>query len=255
MNEAVSVSKDDILRGLEELGVQCGDTLLVHSSMKSFGYVEGGPETVIAALREAVGLRGCIVVPTLTLGTGEAPVTFDVRNSPSTSGLLTNVFRQMPEARRSLHPTSSAAAIGWAADEITRHHGATPCGLTSPYGQVYLRGGSCVFLGAKFTSNTMAHVAEEIADLPYLRIAEFRDALLTDEQGVEHQIAFKRYNCYQSGVKRDLAAFEALYRAAGAVKDTQIGQSPCRLIKARDVIDITVDALTNHLDQFVSYQL
>ena len=253
MSHPPAVTEADIARGLRELGLQSGDTVLVHSSMKSFGHVEGGPEAVIGALRETVGARGCVVVPTLTLGSNECPVVFDVRSSPSASGLITNVLRAMPEARRSHHPTSSAAAIGWAAKEITSHHDDTPCGLTSPYGQVYLRGGYCLFMGAPWTSNTMFHVAEEIASAPYLRMAEFRDAILVDEEGVQHTVSFRRYNCYQSGVRRDLAGMGARYEAQGVVRQTQIGSSACRLVAAREVIDLTVGLLRTKPEELVSY--
>ena len=41
---------EQLLEGFRGLGVQEGDTLLVHSSYKSFGDVDGGPQTVIRAL-------------------------------------------------------------------------------------------------------------------------------------------------------------------------------------------------------------
>ncbi len=248
------VSQADILSGLRDLGLGEGDTVLTHSSLKSFGNVEGGADAVIDALVECVGPRGCVVVPTLTLGSSESPVRFDVANSPSTSGLVTETLRKRPEARRSLHPTSSAAAIGWAADELTRHHLDTPCGLVSPYGQVYLRGGWCLFMGATWGSNTMFHVAEEIAGLEYLRYATFPDARLIDETGVERVVTFRRYNCYQTGVKRDLVAMGPRFEAAGAARRGRIGPSECMLIRARDVIDISLKALADELDSIVTYE-
>lgn len=248
-----TVTTADLLQGLRALGLESGDALLVHTSMKSFGHVEGGPEAVIDALLEAVGPRGCVVVPTLTLGRSEAPVVFDVRHTPGHTGLLTETLRQRPGACRSLHPTESAAALGFAAEEITRHPGETPCGLTSPFGQVYLRGGKSLFLGAPWTTNTMFHVAEEIVMPAYLRMAEFRDATVIDAEGVARRVAFKRYNCYQSGVKRDLAALEKHFVAAGVVRETRIGAATCRVIRARDNVDICVDILTNHLEEILSY--
>jgi len=38
----VSVTKDDIIRGLRQLGLRQGDVVHVHSSLSSFGQVEGG---------------------------------------------------------------------------------------------------------------------------------------------------------------------------------------------------------------------
>lgn len=60
------VTKEDICRALSELKIEAGDTVLVHSSLKSMGYVEGGAETVIEALLMSVGDSGTIVMPTFT---------------------------------------------------------------------------------------------------------------------------------------------------------------------------------------------
>lgn len=248
------VQIDDILSGLEALGLSTGDTVLVHSSLSSFGLVEGGADTVIEALLRIVGSHGCVVMPTLTLGASESPVVFDVRESPSTSGRITEVFRKRPDAHRSTHPTSSAAAVGYASKEITGWHGKTPCSLTSPYGQVYLRGGHCLFLGATFGSNTMFHVAEELVKPAYLRMAAFSDAIVVDELGRESTVEFSRYNCYQTGLKRDLNALEPIFEKAGAVRHTIIGSSSCMMIRARDVIGIASDLLRRDAESIVSYE-
>jgi len=44
------LTKEDLVRSFRELGLKAGDVLLVHSSYKSFGGVEGGPQTVVDAL-------------------------------------------------------------------------------------------------------------------------------------------------------------------------------------------------------------
>ncbi|MBA7555354.1 hypothetical protein ES705_48015 [subsurface metagenome] len=45
----------ELVNGVKELGLEKGDVVLVHSSFKSFGGVEGGPQTVIDALLEVLG--------------------------------------------------------------------------------------------------------------------------------------------------------------------------------------------------------
>ena len=248
------MTQADLVSGLHELGLAAGDTVLVHSSMKSFGYVEGGPEAVIEALLEVLGPRGCLVMSTLTIGVKESPVVFDVRETPSVAGLVTEVFRKRPNAFRSHHPVSSAAAEGWGAQVLARFHTETPCGLISPVGQVYLRGGWCLFMGAPWASNTMFHVAEELVMPAYLNMAEFRNARLIDEEGHEHTVSFKRYNCYQGGVLRDLEDMGPRYEAAGAVRHVPIGDSDCRMIRATDVVDITVELVRDHPEQIFTYQ-
>ena len=57
-----SVSQSEIVEGLKAGGLVAGCPVLVHSSLSSFGHVEGGADAVIDALLEAVG--GTVLVPT-----------------------------------------------------------------------------------------------------------------------------------------------------------------------------------------------
>ena len=62
--EKAHVTKEDIKKGLKRLGLKRGDIVGVHSSLSSFGYVEGGADAVIDALLETVGEEGTIMMPT-----------------------------------------------------------------------------------------------------------------------------------------------------------------------------------------------
>jgi aminoglycoside 3-N-acetyltransferase len=107
-------------RDLEALGVRRGGVLLVHSSLSSLGFVAGGAHTVIGALRMALGPEGTLVVPTHTWDRpGRGDFAFDVRSTPSCVGVISETFRAMPEAIRSLHPTHSVAAVGPMARDLT----------------------------------------------------------------------------------------------------------------------------------------
>ena len=61
------VSKENIKDGLIELGIKPGMILEVHSSLSSFGHVDGGAMTVIDALKEVVTEEGSIFMPALRL--------------------------------------------------------------------------------------------------------------------------------------------------------------------------------------------
>ena len=58
------IGKAAILAALKNVGVEAGDTLLVHSSLSACGHVVGGAQTIIEALIEAVGPNGNFFVPT-----------------------------------------------------------------------------------------------------------------------------------------------------------------------------------------------
>ena len=80
------VTGDDIVRGVRQLGVKDGDLLQVHSSLSSFGYVEGGADAVVGALLEAVGSGGTVMVPTFNHGGADI---YDPATTPSHNGAIT----------------------------------------------------------------------------------------------------------------------------------------------------------------------
>ena len=63
-----TVTRSDIAKGLRHLGIEAGAGLIVHSSLKSFGRVEGGARTVIEALTDVVTPDGTIVIPSFNHG-------------------------------------------------------------------------------------------------------------------------------------------------------------------------------------------
>ena len=63
----IKMKKREIVQMLKRIGIFEGMELEVHSSLSSFGYVDGGAETVIAALMECVGKNGSIFMPSLRL--------------------------------------------------------------------------------------------------------------------------------------------------------------------------------------------
>ena len=58
------VIKEDIVKELKQIGLKRGDAVMVHTSLKSMGYICGGAQTVIEALLEVVGEDGTIMMPT-----------------------------------------------------------------------------------------------------------------------------------------------------------------------------------------------
>ncbi len=125
-----TVHKEDLLKGFASLGIRRGDALLFHSSLKSFGYVQGGANTVIDGAIEAVGESGTVIVPTFVQKVNGESATYrtrreawDIRTSPSDVGHITEVFRRRPEAVRSDHCCDSLAAIGADAGDAMGGHG------------------------------------------------------------------------------------------------------------------------------------
>jgi len=235
VTDTAVVAEGDIVVGLARLGLAAGDVVLVHSSLRSFGYVRGGADAVIDALLHCVGATGTVIVPTLSFRSYDpAQPRFDARATPSETGRITEVFRQRPAAVRSIHPVSSAAAIGQAAGYLTGAHWDTPCGPTSPYGRLAELDGSCLFLGAGFNSNSVFHVAEEAVAPGYLGYHVLRDVHIVDQWGEQDVRTFRRYDCSDRGVRRYLGKMEPIFRREGLLRETSIGACRTVLLRARD---------------------
>ena len=238
-------TKKDIVDALRSLGLSAGSTVLVHSSLSSMGWVDGGAETVIDALLEAVAPSGTVIVPTLT-GTSqdsaEHPPVFDPRTSPCWTGTIPETFRRRPAARRSRHPTHSVACIGPAADRLIGGHeySATPCAADSPYGRLAEEGGSILLLGVTHDSNTCLHMVEEIARVPYHMQSRPAVARVAREDGSWEEIEVRPHLWRW---ERDFPKVEPHLRAANAQRDGRVGQAFSRLIDARAMRDLLLPLL------------
>ena len=95
----------NILTGhLKALGLGSGDWVAVHSSMKSIGWVQGGPLEVIEALVQTVGADGVVMMPLFVIPDEQL---IDLAVKPTYLGLLPETFRKYPGVVRSMHPTHS----------------------------------------------------------------------------------------------------------------------------------------------------
>ena len=63
-NALLPRTRQSLANDLRVLGVEAGMTLIMHSSLKSLGWVCGGPVAVLQALMDVVTPSGTIVVPT-----------------------------------------------------------------------------------------------------------------------------------------------------------------------------------------------
>jgi aminoglycoside 3-N-acetyltransferase len=143
----------EILRN--DLRLEAGDLVYIHSGMD--GLSLGFPfYRILFLIQEVIGPSGTVVFPAYPnhrissyewLQRGNV---FDVRRTPSYTGILTEFARRQRNAVRSLHPTKSVCAIGPAAKELTSTHHLSPYPYDtgSPYYKLIEGRGKIVGLGA-----------------------------------------------------------------------------------------------------------
>jgi aminoglycoside N3'-acetyltransferase len=151
---------------LESLDVPRGGVLYVQSSTDWLAKAGFGASEVLAGLRDWVTASGTLVMPSYPCRTTHAEYlasvpTFDVRRTPAAIGLIPEVFRRSPTARRSLDPDFSVVAEGPYADAITSQPlEEDPFGRLSVYEKMIALSASLLGLGVSLNTNSFIHVID-----------------------------------------------------------------------------------------------
>lgn len=244
------VTRARISAGLAALGVQAGDRLLVHASLSAFGFVAGGAQAVVEALKASVGATGLLVMPAFTTHLSDPvnwqapPVpanwwmairsetpAFDPAISPSRRiGAISELMRTSPGTVRGPHPHLSFVAWGLGADGVVAPHPVdTSLGDGSPLQRLYDIDAKVLFLGTRYATCTAFHLGEHRAG-----VVRFRpEGAPMKIDGARSWVAFE-------GPDYDTDPFDAMgasFEALGGVTDVQIGAAECRLFPLRAAAD------------------
>jgi len=249
------VTAASLASDLARLPLPDAPVVLVHSSMKALGFVEGGPETVIAALVKVIveDRGGTLLLPTFTIDgsmarTLESGRVFDVRATPSNLGSLPEAFRRRPEAVRSVHPTHSFAAVGPRAAWLTdgHHLAETSFGTGTPMAKLREADGFLLGLGTNLGSVTFYHCLEddELIPAPFNIPDRLFPVECIDADGAVHRRTYPAHNAAIGEHRIDRphrADLRELYarwfeRRAG-LGWHRVGAASCWLVRARGMYD------------------
>ena len=227
------VTIKDIIAGLEKSGIEQNDRLMVHCSLSSFGWVDGGEQTLITALQRAVGIGGVVMMPTFTYG--QEP--FDRSCTPSRTGIISEAFRLSPDVIRSEHPGFSVAIWGRkAADLAAGHRTEAGVGRDTPLHRLIEHNGKILLMGVDQLANSTFHLAQDLAQVPYL--GRFRMTEIVEPGGKRIPFQIRRAGCSLGFNKAqqtiDLKGIE--YRM-------MIGDSIVRIMPGKTLLNLGVELL------------
>lgn len=258
---------------LTRLGVQLGDTLMVHASLRAVGPVEGSALGVIDALDRAVGPQGSLM---MTLGAddpwswvNERPerereaaladaTPFDSPTTPADPdvGILAEVFRAAPGTRVNDHPEGRFGARGARAHELVDDPPWDDYyGPGSPLERFVAAGGKVLRLGADLDTVTLLHWAEYLADVPNKRRVVRHRRVRTADGGTE----VRTISCLDDsdGIAEqpsDEDYFATITRLAiadgaeqGWVHVDRIGGAPSELLDAARLVAFGIGWMNRHL--------
>lgn len=244
-------TKQDLLNAIKEMGLQSTDTVLIHSSMKSIGTVEGGADTVLDVFMEYLS-DGLLILPTHTWANmSETHHVYDPDQEPSCVGLLTNLFRKREGVHRSLHPTHSLAAFGKDSIEFLKGEDdiTTPCSPTGCYNRLRERNAKILLLGVNHSRNTYLHCVEEILQVPErLTISPVQFQIVMPDGSHKTSNMYRHYNAHTAHISQSYTKLEQAFYDKQAAKRVQFGDATCILCDANQLFQVTKQVLSHQIN-------
>lgn len=275
MNSKIgNYNKQQLKDQLESMGLKGDETILIHSSMKSIGEVDGGADTVLDAWMEYFK-DGLLLLPTHTWKTVNAdnPV-YNPQTTPSCVGLLTNMFMKRDGVIRSLHPTHSMAGYGKSAAEYLagEEYNNTPCTPGGCYDRLRDAGGKVLLVGVGHERNTYIHSVEEVLNvpnrlsdmpmelviellkedkdnknkkLPHYNRADGWKKCIDSNGGYDNNNKLcrkvyvrKHYNAQQPHISEDFVKLNQIFLDSGVVKKVKFGDADSLLCDAKGMFNV-----------------
>lgn len=275
MNSKIgNYNKQQLKDQLESMGLKGDETILIHSSMKSIGEVDGGADTVLDAWMEYFK-DGLLLLPTHTWKTVNAdnPV-YNPQTTPSCVGLLTNMFMKRDGVIRSLHLTHSMAGYGKSAAEYLagEEYNNTPCTPGGCYDRLKDAGGKVLLVGVGHERNTYIHSVEEVLNvpnrlsdmpmelviellkedkdnknkkLPHYNRADGWKKCIDSNGGYDNNNKLcrkvyvrKHYNAQQPHISEDFVKLNQIFLDSGVVKKVKFGDADSLLCDAKGMFNV-----------------
>lgn len=166
------VTRQTLEGELYALGFEKGDGVLCHSAVQYLGKPENGLQTYYDALADVIDLSGragggTLAAPAFNFGFagGES---YDPRRTPSQGmGAFSEFVRQLPQARRTMHPMQSLAVVGLYAEEFSRLDTPSAFDTGSAFERMLDLDFKLLLLGADVQAVSIVHYSEQRARVPY----------------------------------------------------------------------------------------
>lgn len=239
---------------LKQNGVKKGDTVCVFSDITSFGIPDVVKEEVkksginflldsyIETFKAAVGEDGLLLMPTFTYSACNNEV-YDVKNTKSTVGVLTEYFRQQPGVKRSLHPIFSFAAWGKNADSFLKIEDYDSFGPKSVLGKLDDMNAVYVLFGVDMPSSaTFVLYSEQKHKVHYRYFKDFPGIIVDGERKIETDVSYYVRDL-DINYEYSWENLEKRGREQGIIKAGIFGSGEIMMMRARDIDKLIYEEL------------
>ncbi|MBO5968845.1 MAG: AAC(3) family N-acetyltransferase [Clostridia bacterium] len=233
------LTRADIHTFLKRIGIKPDDTVLIHTSMRSLGEVEGGCDGLIDAFTSYL-TDGLFLVPTHTWSNvGKNQPVYDVSVTEPCIGALPRVAAFRRDGVRSLHPTHSVSAFGKRAAEFVKgeEFSTSPCFEGGVWRRLFDERAKILLIGVGLNRNTFIHAIDEMIDLPD-RLAPPIDLTVIDYNGRHYSLKYQKHGKTGS---ENFENYRKPLQTLGALKNDKLGNAVVGIfdaVKGTEVISM-----------------
>lgn len=252
-------TRDELAADLRALGLAPGDLVMVHAALRRVGAVLGMGDTVIAALRDAVGPEGTLAAyadweadyEDLLDEHGRVPMWWKPHVPPFErewsravrhNGLFPELLRTTRGAVASANPGARIVALGARVEWLTAEHAQDyGYGPGSPFARLAQANGKVLMLGAPLDTMTLIHHAEHLADIPKRVIR--KEVPFASEAGTEWR-TIEEFDTADPPEGFDDDYFGTVvedFLATGRGARGKVGDADCVLLDAAPMLAFAVD--------------
>jgi len=233
-------TKEELKKQIKDLGIRNDDTVLIHTSFKSLGEIDGGPNAFIDAFCEYL-TDGLFIIPTHTWAnvTPEQPI-FDYKMTEPCIGLVPRVAAKRTDGIRSLHPTHSIWAYGKGAKEFVagEENSMTPAPVGGSWWRLGEVSAKILLIGVDHGRNTYIHAVDEIAKLDDRLDTKVWNVTVIGRDGEKVTHPFQAHGNTGSD---NFNNFEKAFLGLGAQHNGTLGDAKVRVVDAKKCRDILLN--------------
>jgi len=257
-------TRSELAQGLRALGLERGDTVMVHASVRAVGGIAGGPDEIHLAIKDVITPEGCLFMyagcPSYSDEVGRGHLSAEEENeilekqpvfdastarSDRSNGTLVEFLRTYPGSSVNRHV---ARFVAWG-----RHteylHSIQPWhyayGRDSVLDRFVTLDGKILLLGSDHDNVTFLHYAEHIADIPDKRVVRFRVPL--EENGLRVWRAAEEFDtsrgAHANWPEQFFAEIVDGYLAASGNTGGLVGDARSYLFSARSLLEFALPVM------------
>jgi len=230
-------SYQDLLHGFQQIPLTPSQVIMVHSSYKSLGGVDGGAQVVIDALLKRAGPDGTVLFPNFNFQSWTETHYFDVSETNSNMGIIGELARLRPEAVRTPHPIYSFAGFGKYKELFGAYDDKEAYGPNSAFALFHKLNGVIISIGLHWNSTfSLHHYVEYNTGCDYRRVKNF-SGIYVGYDGIPKIKTYSMFVRNDHNVITDIVpGMDDLFNS-GVIKAVTVGDATVHYASANDFFD------------------